>query len=182
MKSFREASMEWQSPQASVSNSTAAASRNDQDSAKEQDNESRELPASTDHPEAEEEETLVKPSVGSPSVESPDRSVSEVVKSTPEQSASQSVRRPIRNRRPPARYLTFLVPFFIFLLGPSINQALVLRENAIFKEQADVAFSESSWTIVTDLDFGPADVAITYLKQKILQQQEVVEKWKNQGS
>ena len=35
---------------------------------------------------------------------------------------------------------------------------------------------------MTDLDFCQADVAITKLKQNILQQQEVAEKWKNQGS
>ncbi|KZR95752.1 Uncharacterized protein APZ42_010300, partial [Daphnia magna] len=33
-----------------------------------------------------------------------------------------------------------------------------------------------------DLDFGPAGVAIAYLQQKILQQQAVADKWKQQGS
>ncbi|KZS10308.1 Uncharacterized protein APZ42_025255 [Daphnia magna] len=74
------------------------------------------------------------------------------------------------------------VPFFIFLLFPSTSSSLILRAKANFKQQANVDFSESSWTILTDLDFGPVDTATAYLKEKILQQQEVAERWKNQGS
>ncbi|KAK4028137.1 hypothetical protein OUZ56_017315 [Daphnia magna] len=46
----------------------------------------------------------------------------------------------------------------------------------------NVTFSESAWTTVTDLDLGPAGTAIAYLQQKILQQQAVADKWKQQGS
>ncbi|KZS10515.1 Uncharacterized protein APZ42_025007 [Daphnia magna] len=71
--------------------------------------------------------------------------------------------RPIRNRRPPAGYLSCLVPFLMLL-------------------NIDVAFSESAWTIVTDLDLVSAGDAIVYLQQKILQQQAVADKWNKQGS
>ncbi|KAK4024598.1 hypothetical protein OUZ56_010021 [Daphnia magna] len=68
------------------------------------------------------------------------------------------------------------------LFNPSMVTALILRENTIFKEHVDVAFSESAWIIVSDLDLGPAGAAIAYLQQKILQQQAVADKWKQQGA
>lgn len=60
--------------------------------------------------------------------------------------------------------------------------ALILWKNTIFKENVHVAFSESAWTIVTDLDLGPAGATTAYLQQKILQQQALVDKWKMQDS
>ncbi|KAK4027645.1 hypothetical protein OUZ56_016692 [Daphnia magna] len=50
------------------------------------------------------------------------------------------------------------------------------ERNHNFKEHVDVTFGESAWTIVTDLDLGPAGAAIAYL-----QQQKVADKWKQQG-
>ncbi|KAI9552205.1 hypothetical protein GHT06_022545 [Daphnia sinensis] len=135
MKSFHEATLDWQSPQTAISDNTESTAENVQ------------------QPEMREEINV-----------SPDTTDNEVPSSPPDQISSNASRRPMRNRRPPA------------------STSLILRENAIFKQQADVAFSESSWTIVTDLDFGPVDAATAYLKEKILQQQEVAERWKNQGS
>ncbi|KAI9552646.1 pol polyprotein [Daphnia sinensis] len=109
----------------------------------------------------------------------------DVAVAPPIPSEETPARRPIRNRRPPTRYLTCLVPFLVLLVtvfNPPMVTALILRENTIFKEHVDVAFSESAWTIVTDLDLGPAGAAIAYLQQKILQQHAVAEKWKLQGS
>ena len=92
-----------------------------------------------------------------------------------------SAQRSIRNKRAPARYLAGLVPFLVLLFtvfNPPMATALILRKNKIFKEHVDVTFSESAWKIVTDLNLGLDEAAIAYLKQKILQQQKVVDKGK----
>ncbi|KZS01628.1 Uncharacterized protein APZ42_001660 [Daphnia magna] len=132
MKSFHEATLEWESPQISIPDSTEKAAEKDQ-----QNNVPEEINVS------------------------PDTTGNEVTSSPPDQIPGNASRTPMQKRRPPA-------------------SSLILRENAIFKPQADVAFSESSWTIVTDLDFGLPDTSTAYLKEKILQQQEVAERWKNQ--
>ncbi|KZS03130.1 Uncharacterized protein APZ42_034253 [Daphnia magna] len=143
----------------------------------EQQEESQDFSASIDPQLQAEKEVTVPENI----TVSPDTSDNEVITSAPDQIFSNASRKPLRNTRLLARYFTFLVPFFIFLLAPSTSSSLILRENAIFKQQADVAFSESSWTIVTDLDFGLADTATAYLKEKILQQQKVAERCKNQA-
>ena len=178
MKSFHEASMEWESPQTSIPDNTERAAEKDKQNDGEQQEEAQNLPDAVHSQPLSEEEVTVPEEINV----SPDTSGSEVITSSPDQVPSGASRRPIRYRRPPARYLTFLVLFFIFLLAPSTSSSLILRENAIFKQQADVAFSESSWTKVTDLDFELPDTATAYLKEKILQQQEVAERWKNQGT
>ncbi|KZR97175.1 Uncharacterized protein APZ42_008103, partial [Daphnia magna] len=178
MKSFHEATLDWQSPQKATSDNTESTEENVRQPGGEQQEDAQDLPDSIDSNPYTEEEVTVREEINV----SPDTTGNEVPYSPPDQIPSNASRRPMRNRRPPARYLTFLVPFFIFLLAPLTSTSLILRENAIFKQQADVAFSESSWTIVTDLDFGPVDAATAYFKEKILQQQEVAERWKNQGS
>ncbi|KAK4003994.1 hypothetical protein OUZ56_005738 [Daphnia magna] len=162
----------------SIQDNTERAAEKDQQNNGERQEEAQDLPDSVHSQPQPEEEVTVPEEINV----SPDTAGNEVTSYPPDQISSNASRRPIRNRRPPASYLTFLVPFFIFLLAPSTSSSLILREKAIFKKQADVIFSESPWTIVTDLDFGLPDTATAYLKEKILQQQEVAERWKNQGS
>ncbi|KAK4024388.1 hypothetical protein OUZ56_009810 [Daphnia magna] len=128
------------------------------------------------HPQAvaDDEETVTEPSTADGVMVAP-----------PAPTEVATAQRPIRNKRPPARFFTCLVPFMMLLItvfNPPMVTALILRENLIFKEHVDVTFSESAWTIVTDLNLGPAGDATAYLQQKIRQQLAVADKWKQQGS
>jgi len=43
----------------------------------------------------------------------------------------------------------------------------IVKENSLFHRRPGLAFSESQWTIVTDLDLSPADKACQYLQEKM---------------
>ena len=80
-------------------------------------------------------------------------------------------RRSGRERKPTKKYIALLVPFLLALMTtttavPEIN----IRENSLFYKCEGIAFSESSWTIVTDLDLSPIDGARAYLEEKIADQ------------
>ncbi|XP_059351391.1 uncharacterized protein LOC132087992 [Daphnia carinata] len=67
--------------------------------------------------------------------------------------------RPLRNRRPPLRYgLALLAQLFLLLTAAGEPPAsdLVVRGSVAFLEKGQVAFSESTWTIVTELATRPA--------------------------
>ncbi|KZS19991.1 Uncharacterized protein APZ42_013436 [Daphnia magna] len=174
MNPFFEASNEWQLPQEIAPNNLEETTEKEQ--WEDQDIQSQDVPVVTS-PQAlaDDKETVT---------EHPTADV--VMVAHPASTEGTPAQRPIRNRRRPPRYLTCLVPFLMLLFtvfNPPMVTALILRENIIFKEHVDVAFSESAWTIVTDLDLGPAGAAIiAYLQQQILQQQAVADKWKQQGS
>ncbi|KAI9565304.1 hypothetical protein GHT06_009092 [Daphnia sinensis] len=173
MKPFFEVSKEWQSPQETSPNNSEEVAEKEQE--EDQGIKLQDVPDVTGQQTvADNEETVTAHPTPDGTAVAP-----------PVPSEETPARRPIRNRRPPTRYLTFLVPFLVLLVtvfNPPTVTALILRENTIFKEHVDVAFSESAWTIVTDLDLGPAGAAMAYLQQKILQQQAVAEKWRLTGS
>ena len=81
--------------------------------------------------------------------------------------------RPQRTRRTPERYAAALLPYMacvLALLAPATVSSIVVSDNAFFLERPGVAFSESSWTIVTEINFTPAEDAIRYLEQNLREQ------------
>jgi len=81
-------------------------------------------------------------------------------------------------RKQPARYVKFLLPFnFCFMLMFQLAASVAVRENALFYERPGVAFSESSWTVITDLDLSPASEVCLYLREKIDGQYRELERY-----
>ncbi|KZS05230.1 Uncharacterized protein APZ42_031657 [Daphnia magna] len=99
MKSFHEPTFEWQSPQTSISDNTEPTAEKQQENKSEQQEEARDLPASIDPQPQTEEEVTVPKEINV----LPDTSGKEVITSPPDQISSNASRRPMRNRRPPAR-------------------------------------------------------------------------------
>ena len=53
---------------------------------------------------------------------------------------------------------------FGLMMISDVTSKIILKDNAIFQQKPEVTFSESSWTIITDLDFKPAEKRIQYLE------------------
>ena len=51
---------------------------------------------------------------------------------------------------------------FRMMMISDVTSKMILKDHAIFQQKPEVAFSESSWTIITDLDFKPAEKRIQY--------------------
>lgn len=62
---------------------------------------------------------------------------------------------------------TTVVLFCSIQCNPNFPHELLLRETTIFEEQARVAFSESTWTMLLDLDIRPIKQTITSVRNKI---------------
>jgi len=63
------------------------------------------------------------------------------------------LRRTTRSRRNPSRIFTLLMSFIMFglMMISDVTSKIIIKDNNIFQRKPDVAFSESSWTISTDL-------------------------------
>ena len=80
---------------------------------------------------------------------------------------------PVRARRMPAKYVAFLLPYLLCLftiLGSQPTDSVLVRDTVLFNEHPGLAFSESFWTVVTDIDLRPAEVAITFHETRIRDQ------------
>ena len=89
------------------------------------------------------------------------------------------VRKGVRKRRQPERYVA-LLPYVLCLLATIVTpiSTMMVRDNTLFVEKPDIVFSESSWTIITDLDFGSAEKVTNYLETKIIELNETVARLK----
>ncbi len=109
---------------------------------------------------------------------------------TPEEAEPNEVigpdtrRRSTRIRKIPLKLRTILLlPYLLgmmtlFIPATKAEVPPIIREHTIFQERPGVAFSESSWTIVTDLDLEPADRAIQYLDNRIFDMTRMATTWK----
>lgn len=78
---------------------------------------------------------------------------------TNESEVDRSSSRPQRVRRTPQRYACTISPWVLFMIAAvlqPLTAAVLVKENILFVERLGLAFSESTWTIVTDLDLAPA--------------------------
>ncbi|KAI9553653.1 hypothetical protein GHT06_021580 [Daphnia sinensis] len=84
---------------------------------------------------------------------------------------------PARQAGRPDRYLALLLPHTVCVLaflGPVKVDALLVRDTVVFNEKPGVAFGESFWTVITDLDIRPAEAVVLTLKVRLKEYSEMV--------
>jgi hypothetical protein len=67
-------------------------------------------------------------------------------------------------------------------LGPVKVDTLLVRDTVIFNEKPGVAFGESFWTIITDLDIRPAEAVVQTLKVRLKEYSELAVKCRKTGN
>ncbi|KZR99932.1 Uncharacterized protein APZ42_004003, partial [Daphnia magna] len=90
---------------------------------------------------------------------------------------------PRRRNRP--NYLALVLPYLLCVLAitaPTSTDAVLIRDTVLFQEKPGVVFSESTWTIITDLDLSPAEAAVTVLENKLQEYVEVAARHQKDGS
>ena len=94
---------------------------------------------------------------------------------------TQNERRSLRIRRKPARFINLLLPYLLMICMLSITKVdtLLTRDTVLFNEKPGLIFSESFWTVITDLDLSPAERAIQELEEKILGHTLVAKSYRN---
>ncbi|KZS06423.1 Uncharacterized protein APZ42_030130 [Daphnia magna] len=85
----------------------------------------------------------------------------------------------------PNRYLALLLPYTICVfafLGSVKVDALLFRDTVIFNEKPGVAFGESFWTVITDLDIRPAEAVVQTLKVRLKEYADMAVKCRETGN
>jgi hypothetical protein len=92
---------------------------------------------------------------------------------------------PARRAGRPDRYLALLLPYTICVLaflGPVKVDTLLVRDTVIFNEKRGVAFGESFWTVITDLDIRPGEAVVQTLKVRLKEYSEMAVKCRKTGN
>ncbi|KAI9553733.1 hypothetical protein GHT06_021669 [Daphnia sinensis] len=92
---------------------------------------------------------------------------------------------PARRAGRPDRYLALLLPYTICVLaflGSVKVDALLVRDSVVFNEKPGVAFGESFWTVITDLDIRPAEAVVQTLKVRLKEYSEMAVKCRTTGN
>ena len=64
------------------------------------------------------------------------------------------------------------------LLGAVKIDALLVRDTVIFNEKPGVAFGESFWTVITDLDIRPAEAVVQTLRVRLKEYSEMAVRYR----
>jgi hypothetical protein len=85
----------------------------------------------------------------------------------------------------PVRPLALLPTYTILLLallGAVKIDALLVRDTVIFNEKPGVAFGESFWTVIIDLDIRPAEAVVQKLRVRLKEYSEMAVRCRGTGS
>ncbi|KAI9560573.1 hypothetical protein GHT06_011521 [Daphnia sinensis] len=92
---------------------------------------------------------------------------------------------PARQAGRPDRYLALLLPYTICVLaflGPVKVDTLFVRDTVVSNEKPGVAFGESFWTVITDLDIRLAEAVVQTLKVRLKEYSEMAVKCRATGN
>jgi hypothetical protein len=76
---------------------------------------------------------------------------------------------PPRTRRRPDFFIAGLLNFILIVFGCFLSgsEGIIIRDTVIFKDQPGIAFSESAWTVVTDILLSDAELAVGAIEQHL---------------
>ena len=77
--------------------------------------------------------------------------------------------------------LTYTI-WLLALLGAVKIDALLVRDTVIFNEKPGVAFGESFWTVITDLDIRPAEAVVQTLRVRLKEYSEMAVRCRGTGN
>lgn len=67
---------------------------------------------------------------------------------------------------------------FGLMMISDVTSKVLIKDNAMFQQKSEVAFSESSLTIITVLDLKPAEKTIKYLECSLIYYLNKINEWR----